>query len=193
MVDTSTFGSPQCSDTRPNSSSSSSGDGEGVPQPSRRDILVEQGARLMGTVRDGLSVAAAGLASLSRTVGSALSDTASAAFSRYSTGARREGSDRERERDMDRSTHPLTTSSYRPPSPVPLASKSTPASSSAQDSSAFIAMTAIYPDADTMDSRDPSEYTSFPARGQPATASSSSRGARTAAIRDEEEDSEETL
>jgi hypothetical protein len=193
MVDTSTFGSPQGSGTRPNSSSSSSGDGEGVPQPSRRDILVEQGARLMGTVRDGLSVAAAGLASLSRTVGSALSDTASAAFSRYSTGARREGSDRERERDMDRSTHPLTTSSYRPPSPVPLASKSTPASSSAQDSSAFIAMTAIYPDADTMDSRDPSEYTSFPARGQPATASSSSRGARTAAIRDEEEDSEETL
>jgi hypothetical protein len=190
MVDTSTFGAPQRSGTRPNSSS---GYEVGVPQPSRRDILIGQGPRLMGTLADGLSVAAAGVASLSRTVGIALSDTASAALSRYSTGARREGSDRGGERDIDRSTHPLTTSSYRPPSPVPLASKSTPASSSAQESSAFIAMTTIYPNAVALDSRDPSEYSSFPSIGQPTIASSSSRGARTTAIRDDEEDSEETL
>lgn len=202
MVDTSSFGAPQSSSSRPTgSSSSNNGGGEGVLQPSRRDILIDQGARLMSTAREGLSVAAAGVVSLSRTVGSALSDTASAALSRYGPVVRREGSESESERDIDRSTHPLNNSSYRPPSPVTLAPKGTSASTSAsvRDSSAFIAMTAIYPDA--ADSRDPSEYTSFPSRdrvsGDPSTASSSSssssRGVRTAAIKEEEEDSEETL
>ena len=207
MVETSTFGAPQGSGTRPSSSSSGRGDGEGVPQPSTRDVLIEQGARLMNTARDGLSVAAAGVMSLSRTVGSALSDTASAVFSKYSSAVRREGTEREGERDIDRSTHPLNTSSYRPPSPVPLASKSDPASASLQDSSAFIAMTAIYPDA--ADSREPSEYTSFPSRDRDrdrvggdapigssrvsGSGSGSGRGARTAAIRTEDEDSEGSL
>ena len=195
MVETSTFGVAQGS--RPQS-----GDGEGVPQLSRRDILIEQGTSLLSTAREGVSVAAAGAVSLLRTVGGALSDTASAVLARY--GTTMQSDDYVRDSDIDRSTHPLNTSSYRPPSPVPLAFKSTTSSAStssqANDSSAFIAMTAIYPD--TADAKEPSAYISFPSRdkdkavGEPARGRGSStdrRGARTAAIEDEEEDSQETL